>query len=49
MFTGKTTTLTFVSHRVSTSANMVDVMIGDYCGRHSVTIPEQGALFGDGS
>ena len=26
-------------------ANMVEVMIRDYCGRVGVTIPEQGALF----
>ena len=26
-------------------ANMVEVMIRDYCGRIGVTIPEQGALF----
>lgn len=26
-------------------ANMVEVMIRDYCGRNDVTIPEQGALF----
>lgn len=26
-------------------ANMIEVMIRDYCGRNGVTIPEQGALF----
>ncbi|MEX2165137.1 MAG: ribbon-helix-helix protein, CopG family [Sulfuricaulis sp.] len=25
-------------------ANMVEVLIRDYCGRNGVTIPEQGAL-----
>ena len=25
-------------------ANMIEVMIGDYCGRNGVTIPETGAL-----
>lgn len=29
-------------------ANMVEVMIRDYCGRNGVTIPEQGAQFNDG-
>jgi len=28
-------------------ANMIEVMIRDYCGRHGVTIPETGALFHD--
>jgi hypothetical protein len=28
-------------------ANMIEVMIRDYCGRTGVTIPEQGALFDD--
>ncbi len=26
-------------------ANMVEVMIRDYCGRNGIPIPEQGALF----
>lgn len=26
-------------------ANMVEVLIRDYCGRHGIAIPEQGALF----
>jgi len=26
-------------------ANMIEVMIRDYCERHGVTVPEQGALF----
>ncbi len=26
-------------------ANMVEVMIRDYCGRNGITIQEQGALF----
>ena len=26
-------------------ANMVEVMIRDYCGRNGVMVPEQGALF----
>ena len=29
-------------------ANMVEVVIRDYCGRNGITIPEQGALFDDG-
>jgi len=29
-------------------ANMVEVMIRDYCGRVGVTIPEQRALFDEG-
>ncbi|MDO8890668.1 MAG: hypothetical protein Q7V00_02345 [Sulfurimicrobium sp.] len=29
-------------------ANMVEVMIRDYCGRNGVTIPEQGAQSADG-
>ena len=28
-------------------ANMVEVMIRDYCGRNGIAIPEQGALFDD--
>ena len=28
-------------------ANMVEVMIRDYCGRNGVTIPEQGTLLHD--
>lgn len=28
-------------------ANMIEVMIRDYCGRNGVTISEQGALFHD--
>ena len=28
-------------------ANMVEVMIRDYCGRSGVSIPEQGDLLGD--
>ena len=28
-------------------ANMVEVMIRDYCGRNGITIPKQGALFDD--
>jgi len=27
-------------------ANMVEVLIRDYCGRNSITIPEQGDLLG---
>lgn len=27
-------------------ANMIEVMIRDYCGRHGVTVLEQGRLFG---
>jgi hypothetical protein len=26
-------------------ANMVEVLIRDWCGRNGITIPEQGALF----
>ncbi len=26
-------------------ANMIEVMIRDYCGRHGVTVPEPGRLF----
>ncbi|NMM26764.1 MAG: hypothetical protein HHJ12_05590 [Glaciimonas sp.] len=26
-------------------ANMIEVMIRDYCGRNGITIPAQGALF----
>ena len=26
-------------------ANMVEVLIRDYCGRNGIAIPEQGALF----
>ncbi len=29
-------------------ANMVEVMIRDYCGREGIAIKEQGALFDDG-
>lgn len=29
-------------------ANMVEVLIRDWCGRHGIAIPEQGALFEDG-
>ncbi len=29
-------------------ANMVEVLIRDYCGRNGIAIPEQGALFEDG-
>ncbi len=29
-------------------ANMVDVLIRDYCGRNGIPIPEQGLLFDDG-
>ena len=29
-------------------ANMVEVMIRDYCGRNGIAIPEQGALFHEG-
>jgi len=29
-------------------ANMVEVLIRDYCGRNGIAIPEQGALFDDG-
>ena len=29
-------------------ANMVEVLIRDYCGRNGITIPEQGILFSDG-
>lgn len=28
-------------------ANMVEVLIRDYCGRNGIAIPEQGALFSD--
>jgi hypothetical protein len=28
-------------------ANMIEVMIRDYCERHSVAIPQQGELLGD--
>ena len=28
-------------------ANMLEVMIRDYCGRNGVVIPEQVSLFGD--
>lgn len=28
-------------------ANMVEVLIRDYCGRNDITIPEQGDLLGD--
>lgn len=30
-------------------ANMVEVLIGDYCGRNSIIISEQCALFDEGS
>lgn len=36
---------TVVDRKHRTSANMLEVMIRDYCGRNGVTIPEQGALF----
>lgn len=29
-------------------ANMVGMLIRDYCGRNGIAIPEQGALFDDG-
>jgi hypothetical protein len=29
-------------------ANMVDVLIRDYCGRNGIAIPEQGLLFDEG-
>jgi len=29
-------------------ANMVEVLIRDYCGRNGVTIPKQGVLFDGG-
>jgi hypothetical protein len=29
-------------------ANMIEVMIRDYCGRNGISIPEQGSLFNDG-
>lgn len=29
-------------------ANMVEVLIRDYCGRNGIPIPEQGALVDDG-
>jgi len=28
-------------------ANMLEVMIRDYCGRNGVSVPEQQVLFGD--
>lgn len=28
-------------------ANMVEVLIRDYCGRNGIAIPDQGALFDD--
>ena len=28
-------------------ANMIEVLIRDYCGRNGISIPEQGALFDD--
>lgn len=28
-------------------ANMVEVLIRDYCGRNGIAIPEQGSLFDD--
>lgn len=28
-------------------ANMVEVLIRDYCGRNGIAIPEQGSLFED--
>lgn len=28
-------------------ANMVEVLIRDYCGRNGITIPQQGDLLGD--
>ena len=28
-------------------ANMVEVLIRDYCGRNGISIPEQGDLLGD--
>ena len=28
-------------------ANMVEVLIRDYCGRNGITIPEQGDLLGE--
>ena len=28
-------------------ANMIEVLIRDYCGRNGITIPEQRALFDD--
>ncbi len=29
-------------------ANMVEVLIRDWCGRNGIAIPEQGALFAEG-
>ena len=29
-------------------ANMIEIMIRDYCSRNGISIPEQGVLFGDG-
>jgi hypothetical protein len=29
-------------------ANMVEVLIRDYCGRNGIAIPDQGSLFDDG-
>jgi hypothetical protein len=29
-------------------ANMVEVLIRDWCGRNGIAIPEQGALFDEG-
>ena len=38
--------LTWQEHR--SIANMVEVLIRDYCGRNGIAIPEQGSLFDDG-
>ncbi len=35
-------------HEHRSIANMVEVLIRDYCGRNGIAIPEQGSLFDDG-
>lgn len=34
------------AHEHRSIANMVEVLIRDYCGRNDITIPEQGELLG---
>jgi hypothetical protein len=29
-------------------ANLIEIMIRDYCGRNGIAIPEQGSPFGEG-
>lgn len=39
---------TAAHHEHRSIANMVEVLIRDYCGRNGIAIPEQGNLFDDG-